>query len=49
MPTSVALAGAIIAFIVWVVLEHRARRRPSIYDWADPKAMSATEREWRIR
>lgn len=48
MPTSVALAGAFIAFIAWVLLEYRASQRTSIYDWDDPEAMSAEEREWRI-
>lgn len=32
MPTSVALALTMILAVTWVVLEHRNRRRPSIYD-----------------
>lgn len=48
MPTSVALAAAFILAVLWVVLEHRNRRQPSIFDWENPEAMTPAEREWRI-
>lgn len=48
MPTSLALLLGVIALVTLIVLEYRNRRRPSIYDWADPEAMSPDEREWRI-
>ena len=48
MPTSVALLVGVIALVTLIILEHRNRQRPSIFDHQDPKAMRAEEREWRI-